>query len=84
MSKADIPKSRGVAVIGRYALVVARVLATLLATLLLRPNGLVPSLFFFVIIVSAWFEGTGPLWATSRDGRGASFQFTPSIRNRNA
>ena len=60
MSEPDIPKTRGVAAIARYAFAVVCVGVALMATGLLQPDGLVAPLFFLAIILSAWFGGMGP------------------------
>ena len=60
MSEPDIPKSRGVVAVARYALAIVCVGVALMATALLQPDGLVAPLFFLAIIISAWFGGMGP------------------------
>ena len=60
MSGPDVPKSRGVAAIGRYALAVVCVAVALVTTTLLQSDALFAPLFFLAIILSAWFGGMGP------------------------
>jgi PAS domain S-box-containing protein len=60
MSEPDIPKPRGTTALARYALALVCVGVALLATILLRPNGLVVPLFFLAIILASWFGGMGP------------------------
>jgi PAS domain S-box-containing protein len=60
MSEPDIPKQRGVAVFGRYALALVSVAVALTVTVVMHAEGLVTPLFFLAIIVSAWFGGMRP------------------------
>ncbi len=60
MSKSDIPKPRGAAMVARYALAFVCVAFAMLATVVLHADGLVSPLFFLAIIISAWFGGVGP------------------------
>ena len=48
------------AAVARYALALLCVAVALAVTLLLEPDGLFTPLFFFAIILSAWFGGLGP------------------------
>lgn len=59
MSEPDVPKSRSVAAIGRYALGVGCVAVALVTTSLLQSDALFAPLFFLAIILSAWFGGMG-------------------------
>ena len=82
MSQPDIPKSRVFAAVGRYALALLCVGVALGATLVLEPDGLVTPLFFFAIILSAWFGGLGPgLVAALLSTLCISYFFLPPIHS---
>ena len=80
MSQADIPSSRGMGTVVRYALAVLCVLVALVLTRALEPDGLVTPLFFLAIILSAWFGGLGPgLVAALLSTLGLSYFFLPPL-----